>query len=121
MTGDTTLKTITDIITVRTITITIHTASEVHCIGAVITTHGIGTHGAILRGAITDGMTHSISEDGTTLGTMEAIMTLGIMADGAGTAGMAGMTTHITADGTEAGILTTTDISMVMAIYTIVL
>ena len=97
------------------------TASEVHGTGAVITTHGTGTHGPILRGAITDGMTQSISEDGTTLGTMEAIMTLGIMADGAGTAGMAGMTTHITADGTEAGILTTTDISMVMAIYTIAL
>ena len=83
--GDTTSKTITDIITV-------HTALAPHGTGAVITILGIGMHGLIIvLGDSTDGTTTAIGMAvGTTLGTMEApgdSMTLGTtevsMADGA--------------------------------------
>ena len=103
-----TLKTTTDTITART-------ASAAHGTGAVITTHGTGTHGDgapghIPLGAITDGMTRSMSEDGTTRGTTADSMILGITE--AGAHGTAGTTTHTTAVGTADGTPTTiTDIS----------
>lgn len=84
-----------------------------HGIGAVTMTHGTGTHGVILLGVIEVGMTRIMSEDGMTLGTMAAIgviTTLGIIPDiGDGTTGTDTTITHITADGTEVGILISTD------------
>ena len=67
MTGAGTWKTTTDITTD-------HTASEVRGTGAVTTTHGIGIHGHIPLGDITDGTIRSIWEDGMTHGTMEDTM-----------------------------------------------
>lgn len=101
MTGDTIWRTITDIITVRTVTTTTHTASEVHGTGAVISTHGTGTpghtvHGDTAAGTITTaGMTHGITSDtgdSTTHGTTRD-----------GTTGMDTTIIHIIADGTEDG------------------
>lgn len=75
--------------------------------GAVTTIHGTGTHGPSPHGDITAGtirsmweagMTHGITADSTTLGTMEA---------GVGTTGTATIITRTTAAGTEAGTLTT--------------
>lgn len=67
MTGDGTLKTDTDTITVRTVWVP-------HGTGADITTRsGIrtGTHGDIVHGDITVTMTHGITEASTTHGTTE--------------------------------------------------
>lgn len=76
-----TLRTITDITTIRT-------ALEVHGTGAVTMTLGTGTRGHITLGVTTTGTTAAgIMQAGMTLGTMAdigAITILGIMADGAG-------------------------------------
>ena len=108
MTGNTTLRTTTDITTILTDTITIRTASEVLGTGAVISTLGTGTHGHITHGDTAAG---TITEDGTTHGITTDIgdsMTLGIMEDGTAT-----ITIHTIADGTADGtLITTTDISM---------
>lgn len=94
MTGDTTLRTTTDITTIRTV-------SEVPGTGAVISTHGTGTpghtdHGDTAAGTITTaGMTHGITADtgdSTTHGTTRD-----------GTTGMDTTIIHIIADGTEDG------------------
>lgn len=82
-----------------------HTASEAHGTGAATMIHGIGTHGPTPLGDTTAGMIRSMWEAG---------MTLGIMADGAGTTGTATIIIRTTAAGTEAGTLTTAmDIYMV--------
>ena len=113
-TGVTTLRTTTDITTVRT-------ASVHHGTGAVTMTLGIGTHGHIIaHGDSTDGITTiaGIMTDGTTVaGTTHGItavlgdsMTLGTTEDGT----VAGIhTTHIMQDGTaaSAGIHITTIIT----------
>lgn len=80
----------------------VHTASEVHGTGAGTIPHGIGIHGLTVLGDITDGMTRSISEAGTTLGITAAGMTLGTII-------------IIIADGTVAGILTGVIITTDMA------
>jgi hypothetical protein len=76
-----TLRTITDITTIRTVW-------EVHGTGAVTMTLGTGTRGHITLGVTTTGTTEAgIMQAGMTLGTMAdigAITILGIMADGAG-------------------------------------
>ena len=113
MTGDTIWRTITDIITVRTVTTTPHTASEVHGTGAGIITHGtavhgIGTHGPTPLGDITAGTIRSMWEAGMTLGIMEVFTSVGgdpIIADGTG----AGIHT-----GTDITTDTTRDITMTM-------
>ena len=70
---------------------TLHTASEVHGIGAVTMTHGttaigIGTDGHTHHGAITaDGTTHGITEEYMTHGTTEEYMTHGTTGDGTAT------------------------------------
>lgn len=92
----------------------VHTASEVHGTGAGTTLHGIGIHGLTVLGDITDGMTRSISEAGTTLGITADGMTLGIMEDG-GVGMTLGTIIIIIADGTAAGILTGVIITTDMA------
>lgn len=63
-------------------------------------TLGIGIHGPIHLGDITDGTTRSISEDGTTLGTTE---------DGTMEDGMTHGTTEDIGDGTDTTTITTAD------------
>lgn len=92
-TGDTTLKTIT-------VTITLRSGLRIPGIGAYTAPHGTGTHGHSAHGDITiaDGTHHGTTEDGTTLGITEAGMTHGTAEDtGDGTT--LG-TARITADGT---------------------
>lgn len=92
-TGDTTLKTIT-------VTITLRSGLRIPGIGAYTAPHGTGTHGHTAHGDITiaDGTTHGTTEDGTTLGITEAGMTHGTAEDTGD--GMILGTARITADGT---------------------
>lgn len=75
--------------------------------GAVTMIHGTGTHGLTHHGDITAGMTRSMWEAGMTHGITADSMTLGTMEAGAGTTGTAIIITRTTAAGTEAGTLTT--------------
>ena len=69
--------------------------------------HGTGTHGLTHHGDITAGMTRSMWEAGMTHGITADSTTHGTMEAGAGTTGMAIIITRTTAAGTEAGTLTT--------------
>lgn len=91
-TGDTTLKTIT-------VTITLRSGLRIPGIGAYTAPHGTGTHGLTAHGDITiaDGTTHGTTGDGMTHGTT------GDTGDGT-TLGTARITIHTTADGMADGI-----------------
>ena len=73
--------------------------------GAVTMIHGTGTHGLTHHGDITAGMTRSMWEAGMTHGITADSTTLGTMEAGAGITGTAIIITRTTAAGTEAGIL----------------
>jgi hypothetical protein len=69
--------------------------------------HGTGTHGLTPHGDITAGMTRSMWEAGMTHGITADSTTLGTMEAGVGITGTAIIITRTTAAGTEAGTLTT--------------
>ena len=87
------MKTDTDIITVLTASVHPGTGADI----TILTTARTGVSGATVRGGITDGTTHGITEGSTTRGTMADGMTHGIME---ATGDIMGVTGDITTRGT---------------------